>query len=55
MTAISVPNESPSQSKHHEFGRKLKLPFHGLKEKLHHSHHLNDAKVHLIHQKYSFT
>lgn len=49
---MTAPNEADgSHNSHHELGRKMKLPFHDLKEKLHHSHHLHDAKVHLIHQK----
>ncbi|KAL2139210.1 hypothetical protein VTI28DRAFT_5498 [Corynascus sepedonium] len=39
-------------SKHHDLGQKLKLPFRGLKDKLSHSDHLHDAKIHLIHQKH---
>lgn len=50
MAAASAVDDS--HSKRHELGRKLKLPFRELKEKLHHNHHLSDAKVHLIHQKY---
>ncbi|KAK4241995.1 hypothetical protein C8A03DRAFT_29889 [Achaetomium macrosporum] len=52
MTAVPIPDEA--HDKHHGsgLGRKLKLPFHGLKEKFSHSHHLDDAKVHLIQQKH---
>lgn len=35
----------------HSIGQKLKLPIREVKEKLHNSSHLHDAKVHLIHQK----
>jgi phospholipase D1/2 len=49
MTAASPPEVA--DGKHHDLGRKLKLPFRELKEKLGHNHHLHDAKVHLAHQK----
>lgn len=49
MAGIAAPEEP--HSKHRELGEKLKLPFRGLKDKLGHSDHLHDAKVHLIHQK----
>lgn len=35
---------------HHGLGTKMKHPLHELKEKMHHVS-LEDAKVHLIHQK----
>lgn len=39
---------------HHDesSGHKLKLPFHGLKEKFHNGSHLHDAKVKVIHTKH---
>ncbi|KAK0736139.1 hypothetical protein B0T21DRAFT_289344 [Apiosordaria backusii] len=37
---------------HHSVGDKIKLPFRGVKEKLSHSTHLHDAKVHMIHTKH---
>ncbi|KAK0620447.1 hypothetical protein B0T14DRAFT_567190 [Immersiella caudata] len=41
----------PNGKHDHGVSQKLKHPFHELKEKLHHTH-LQDAKVHLIHQKH---
>lgn len=49
MATVSTAAEP--HSKHHDLGQKLKLPFRGLKDKLSHSDHLHDAKIHLIHQK----
>jgi len=50
MVKESAPDGSHSEH-HHHLGDKIKLPFRELKDKLHHSHHLGDVKVHLIHQK----
>ncbi|VBB76741.1 Putative Phospholipase D1 [Podospora comata] len=36
----------------HSLGDKIKLPFHDLKAKLSHSHHLHDTKVHMVHTKH---
>ncbi|KAK4121674.1 phospholipase D/nuclease [Parathielavia appendiculata] len=47
-----IPQHQESTGKDHDVGEKFKLPFRGLREKLHHSHNLQDAKVHLIHQKH---
>ncbi|KAL2177077.1 uncharacterized protein P884DRAFT_292301 [Thermothelomyces heterothallicus CBS 202.75] len=52
METKSAPGAGESHSKHHELGHKLKLPFRELKDKLSHSKHLHDAKVHLIQQKH---
>jgi phospholipase D1/2 len=49
MAGIAAPEKHHSD--HHGLGEKLKLPFRGLKDKLSHSEHLHDAKVHVIHQK----
>lgn len=55
MTEVSSPG-GPDGKHHghhglHDLGSKLKLPFRELKDKLHHNHHLSDAKVHLAHKK----
>ncbi|KAL2017080.1 hypothetical protein VTK56DRAFT_2603 [Thermocarpiscus australiensis] len=48
----AAPVEETHGKNHEGLRRKLKLPFHELKEKFHHSEHLKDAKVHLIQQKH---
>lgn len=50
MAASSTAEDH--HGKEHDVGGKLKLPFHELKDKMKHSSHLQDTKVHLIHQKY---
>ncbi|KAL2152997.1 hypothetical protein VTH82DRAFT_4152 [Thermothelomyces myriococcoides] len=47
----SAPRAGGFNSKHHELGHKLKLPFRELKDKLVHNEHLHHAKVRLIHKK----
>ena len=51
----AAATEGGQHSRHHELGQKIKHPFHDLKDKLNHSGHLHDAKVHLIHEKYALT
>ncbi|KAL2159472.1 hypothetical protein VTH06DRAFT_2477 [Thermothelomyces fergusii] len=52
METKPTPGAGEAASKNHELGHKLTLPFRELKDKLSHSEHLHDAKVHLIHQKH---
>jgi phospholipase D1/2 len=49
MARVAAPQKH--HGKHPGVGKRLKLPFRGLKDKLNHSEHLHDIKVHIIHQK----
>jgi phospholipase D1/2 len=50
--AVGLSEEKGRDHSHQQHvGDKLKLPFHGLKDKAHHNTPLHNAKVHLIHQK----
>ncbi|KAL1842573.1 hypothetical protein VTJ49DRAFT_4856 [Mycothermus thermophilus] len=52
MTEVQNPQQGHKED-HHHLGDKLKLPFRELRDKLHNSQHLHNAKVRLIHKKHT--
>ncbi len=48
MAAVSQP---PAESSHSGLGSKIKMPFRGLREKLHDNQPLSEARIQLNHKK----